>query len=354
MIGENVDWLGLLGRLFPTTRAPRARVAAARALLASGFTPPVPRARMEAVERGLRIAFPTRSDEEIRQIGRRHARAMASFGLTRALLESGTREQAADFARRRVRVSGGEHLRAARDHDGPVIIFSAHFGLPVLVCLRIGLELAGHKRLNTFYARAEDNPANAGYKELMEKVVPDVNTLPGDSRAVKAGLQALRRNEVLTMQPDVYDNRDGGAMLMPFLGRLTFAMGGTAFFALRSKALLVPVYCYDEGRGHYHARFEAPVPHPQTGSFDDDVYALTARMFESMEAQIRALPEHWAYWEGLPGRLVPDVRLPQSPAPELWRDAFRTLSGRYRAAVPGVDGFLSELDTRLDAPAMYA
>ncbi|MFL5383626.1 MAG: lysophospholipid acyltransferase family protein [Longimicrobiaceae bacterium] len=353
MTGDAINWIALLGRLVPSARHPRARAAAARALLRSGWTPPAPAARMRAVERGLRIAFPDAGDAAVREMARRHARSMVSFGLARAVLECGTREEVVDFCARRVEVAGGEHLRAARDHAGPVIFFSAHYGLPALACLRIGLELAGHKRVNTFYARPEDNAANAGYQELMEKVLPDVNTLPGDGRAVKAGLQALRRGEALTMQPDVYDNRDGTAMLVPFLGRLTFAMGGTAFFALRGKAMLVPVYCYDTGRGRFQARFDAPLPHPDTGNLDDDVYALTARIFASMEAQIRAVPEHWAYWESLPGRLLADVRLPPSPAPELWRDAFRSLSTRCRASLPGAEGFLSELEARLAAPELH-
>ncbi len=347
---RSVDWLDLMSRMVPAERAPRARRAAAGALLRAGWAPPAPRERMAAVERGLATAFPGTAQAEIAAIARRHARSMASFALARTFLECGTRDQVLDFCARRVTITGAEHLHAARDHDGPVIFFSAHYGLPVLACLLIGLGLEGRKRLNTFYARAEDNPANAGYRELMEKVVPGVNALPGDGRGVKAGLQAMRRGEALTMQPDVFDNRDGTALLVPFLGRLTFAMGGTAFFALRGVAMLVPLFCHDTGRGRFECRFDAPLEHPATGSADDDTYLLTARIFAAIEAQIRALPEHWAYWESLPGRLLGGVSLPAAPDPALWRTAFGALSARAHGSVPGVLEFAADFDRRLDAP----
>jgi hypothetical protein len=120
-------------------------------------------------------------------------------------------------------------------------------------------------------------------------------------------------------------------------------MNGTAFFALRSNALLVPVHCYQTGPLRYAVRFDAPMEPVRTASFDDDVHRLTADIHAHMDAQIRAAPEHWNYWDSLGERLVHGVRLPDASQPEAWRDLLPHFGGGE------AQGFVRELQARLAA-----
>jgi lauroyl/myristoyl acyltransferase len=342
---RHLDPLAALGRLVPAEREALRplRTGTLRTALRLGLRPGPTAAALDHTARMLGVALPDLSPAELRDTARRHHAAMYDFAMTRQYLAAATAREARWFCTERLTVEGEEHLRRARDHDGPVVMFTSHFGVPILALLRIMVELDGHKRVNTFYADPEANPNNAGYRELIEKLGTDVNVLYDDSRAVRGALSALRRGEVLTMQPDVYDNRTGSAMLVPFLGGLTPAMGGTAFFALRSGAMVLPVHCFQTGGLRCTLRFDAPLEPVRTASFDDDVYRLTADIHANMDAHIRRAPEHWNYWDSLGERLVHGVRLPAASRADAWRDLLPRFGGGE------ADGFIRELQARLAA-----
>ncbi|WP_331125368.1 hypothetical protein [Longimicrobium sp.] len=321
-----------------------------RGLLASGTAPRASASQVERVRKNLAMAFPQMEPDALPALARCNLRSQFRFGLTVEWMKSAGKAELEEFFRTRVRVEGEEHLQAAREHDGPVIAFSAHYGVPLLACVHLLFAMEGRKRVNTFYAPPDENPSTAGYRELFEKMSPTVNTLLGDGRAVRAGLQALRRGEVLTMQPDVYDNRSGSALLVPFMGRFTFAMGGTAYFAVKSGARVIPTWCYETERGEWVIRYDAPLAPPKTGDSDAAIYELTAAIFSCMEAQIRTVPEHWVYWYAFASRLLFDVRVPEAAAPDGWQNAFLDLCGRYETAIPGVSDFVAGYRERAAAP----
>jgi KDO2-lipid IV(A) lauroyltransferase len=342
---RNFDLLTALSRLLPTRskRFRPLRAGVLRTALRLGIRPGATPAALDHTARMLGVALPDRDPAELRAAAKRHHDAMYDFGMTRQYLDAATPDEARAFCRDRLVLEGAEHLHRVRDHDGPVVLFTSHYGVPILALLRIMLELNGSKRVNTFYADPEVNPGNARYREIIEKLGTDVNVLYDDARAVRGALGALKRKEVLTMQPDVYDNRNGSAPLVPFLGGLVPAMNGTAFFALRTNALVVPVHCYQTGPLQYTVRFDGPMEPVRTASFDDDVHRLTADIHALMDAQIRAAPEHWNYWDTLAERLVHGVRLPDASQPEAWRDLLPHFGGGE------AQGFVRELQARLAA-----
>jgi lauroyl/myristoyl acyltransferase len=348
-----MEWLSLANRLLPTGPGLRGSLRAGllRGLLASGAAPRASVAQVERVRKNLAMAFPQMESGALWELSRRNLRSQFRFGLTVEWMKSVGRDELDEFFRTRVRVEGEEHLQAAREHDGPVIAFSAHYGVPLLACVHLLFAMEGRKRVNTFYAPPDENPSTAGYREMLEKMSPTVNTLLGDGRAVRAGLQALRRGEVLTMQPDVYDNHSGSALLVPFMGRFTFAMGGTAYFAVKSGARVVPTWCFETDRREWVIRYDAPLAPPSTGDSDADIYELTAAIFGCMEAQIGSAPEHWVYWYAFASRLLFDVRVPDVAASEGWQRTFLDLCGRYETAIPGVSDFVESYRERAAVPA---
>ncbi len=76
---------------------------------------------------------------------------------------------------------------------------------------------------------------------LFERSGVDTNTLLGSFTGVVAAMRALERNEWLVMMPDAFDDITH-TIAVPFFGRMLRVAAGTAFFALRADALVVPVF----------------------------------------------------------------------------------------------------------------
>jgi hypothetical protein len=129
----------------------------------------------------LGAALPDREPAELRAAAKRHHDAMYDFGMTRQYLDAATPEETRAFCLDRLALEGAEHLARVRGHDGPVVMFTSHYGVPILALLRILMELNGAKRVNTFYADPEVNPGNVGYREIIEKLGADVNVLYDDA-----------------------------------------------------------------------------------------------------------------------------------------------------------------------------
>jgi lauroyl/myristoyl acyltransferase len=343
MQGTRADWMQGLGRWLPAGSG--ARRGAIRLALRSGVRPAAPTRRTDGTLPGLRRVFPGLGERALIRLSRLHDARMYDFGLTRHLLISSSEEEVAEIFRTRVDVEGSQNLERIRRHDGPVVAFTPHYGVPILGLIGLMRAMHAHKRVNTFYASPEENPSTVGYREIIDKAGAGVNVLHDDGRGVRGALSGLRRGEVLTMMPDVYDNRHNGAMLVPFLGGFTPAMGGTAFFALRSNALLVPAYAYQTGRFRYTLRFDSPIEFVRTNDFEADVYRVTAAIHADMEAQIRRAPEHWAYWSHIEDRLVRRLPLPVTDSAEAWRPLLASFAG------PETDDFLEKLSARLDRAA---
>ena len=331
------DALTLLSRTRAATSAPDPlRRAMITTILRSGYTPP-PGAQMRAAAaRSLETALGYGPDEA-RRAADQFAATMYRAGLLLFDLRLASAPSVDAFLEREQAIDGWENLVAALS-AGPVILFSGHFGLPAAAALGIARRLRGQPRLNTFFAPPDENPMTAGYAELFAKVGYGINCIPAGSRAPVAALRALRTGEILTMQPDVYDNRRGSAVLVPFLGGLTYMMTGTAFLALRSGAALLPTYCAVKSDGTLQLRIDPPLTIPLAGDADRDAYRVTAAICASLEREIRSQPEQWVYWPTLAERMVPGISFPRDGACDasVWRGALESLLPWAARNVPAV------------------
>lgn len=52
-------------------------------------------------------------------------------------------------------------------------------------------------------------------------------------------------------------------------------MGGTAFFALKTDALMIPCYRRRSGGGRFVLRYDDPIELGRTDDFDEEVYLMT-------------------------------------------------------------------------------
>jgi|GEM_PF-5822247 len=274
------------------------------------------------------FALPHLREAEVEALVRRHWRARFQSEFERVQLNGMPREQLRRYCLERVEIEGAEHLRAACESPDPLILFTPHFGSFAVACLRAILDVEQHKTISLFYDPPEVNPTTAVYRPLIERLGCNSKVLLNDRTAVLKGLRALKNGNALGIMPDVY-SYNLGMMFVPFFGRLAVAMGGTAYFALKSNARLIPAYCRRSARGRFVLQYGAPIELSRTGDFGRDVFNTTARIFANIQETLTALPEHWIYWDTFFERFAfaPEVGLPREG--ESWAEGF----GAYRSAL---------------------
>jgi lauroyl/myristoyl acyltransferase len=130
-------------------------------------------------------------------------------------------------------------------------------------------------------------------------------------------MRALERNEWLVMMPDAFDDITH-TIAVPFFGRMLRVAAGTAFFALRSDALVVPVFATPAQRLGVRVALGRPIDSRRFFAFDEpqSIFMLTRALFASFERELRRTPEHWHNWE-----IFPRVSRPVSPPGRLEDDA---------------------------------
>lgn len=292
------------------------------------------------------LAFPRLSDAELRRLVLRHRRATFQSEYDRWQLDVMPGAQLRDFCTKRVEIEGGEHLRAACEGPEPVVLFTPHYGGFAVGTMRAAMDIAPHKQFSVFYDAPEKNPTTQIYKGLFERLDVGTRILYNDRTAILAGTRALRKGGVLGIMPDVYEY-NLGLMYVPFFGGLTVAMGGTAFFALKANARLLPAYCWPSGRGRFVVRYDEPIELSRTGDLGEDIYQTTVRVFANMQAQLTAAPEHWVYWDAFTDRTGHEleVRLPRDD--ETWAGRFTKLRRALATEQSTLGRFLGGFEARL-------
>ncbi|HEY1404180.1 MAG TPA: hypothetical protein VGB05_08650, partial [Pyrinomonadaceae bacterium] len=132
-----------------------------------------------------------------------------------------------------------------------------------------------------------------------------------------------------------------------FFGGLTVAMGGTAFFALKSNARLLPAYCWRSERGRFVLRYDAPIELSRTGNLNEDIYHTSVSIFANMQAQLTAAPEHWVYWDRFIDRMAYDMEVKLPRENESWAEQFTKLRRAVATEKSTLGRFLGGFEARL-------
>jgi hypothetical protein len=77
---------------------------------------------------------------------------------------------------------------------------------------------------------------------------------------------------------------------------------GTAFFALRSSAWIVPVFAAPSRQLGVHVTIGRPIDPLRFAGLEEPqaIFLLSRALFTSFEREIRRAPEHWYNWETFP------------------------------------------------------
>jgi lauroyl/myristoyl acyltransferase len=186
----------------------------------------------------------------------------------------------------RMHVDGLEHLEAAVDAGGGVIIALPHLG---------GWDFGGawfgsHGWKATVVVEPLEPPELfdwfASFRERFGLTV-----VPLGPEAGTAALRTLRAGGIVGLVCD-RDIQDTGVEV-EFFGERTTLPSGPAALALRTGAALLPTAVYFEGRRGHRGVIRPPLACDRTSSFRHDVARLTQALAGELEDLIRAAPEQW-------------------------------------------------------------
>ena len=206
-------------------------------------------------ERNLTNAFPVRAASERRAIVRS---AFEHFGrLLFGLLKFATLAPEAMLAR--VEFEGDDRVRLAYAHGAGVLFVTGHFGFWELHAMVHALQFEPIGVL----ARALDNPhLNALLERMRQRTGNVVIYRQGTIRRVMRMLGDGHGVAVLIDQHIL--SRD--AIYVDFFDRPAATTSAVAALALRTGALVIPVFALPIGGGRYRMIYEHPVEPPREGS----------------------------------------------------------------------------------------
>jgi lauroyl/myristoyl acyltransferase len=236
-----------------------------------------------------------------------------------------TRPQLRTFLEDRVTYEGAAYAQHVFNGTRPVILAAPHYGPAPLGFVAAFHRMSGRRTLNLFY----DTRALAPQITLLfERGGIDATTLLDGLPGALAASRALSRNELLVMMPDAFDDITQ-TLALPFFGRMLRVAPGTAFFALRSSAWIVPVFATPTRRLGVHVTIGRPIDPLRFAGIDEPhaIFLLSRAVFTSFEREIRRAPEHWYNWETFPRvstAVEPPGRLDDDAPLRLLRDMCET------------------------------
>ncbi len=254
--------------------------------------------RRVIAHRNLRAAFGRSLEEpELRSIARRSAENLG-MSIVEMLRFP---ETDARYVERHVEVSGEDKFRPALEAGKGIIFLTGHFGNWEM--LNIAGNLKGFPIVAL--ARPQKHPRS-------DEFLNRLRTSKG-SQVIRKGmpireiLRALRRGRIV----GIVNDQDGGrrGAFVPFFGRLSSCPTGPAAFALRTGAVIFPIFIFRKDGADHRIEVEDPLemPDPSTDPAEAERLIL-GRFCRILEAKIRTSPAQWLWahrrWKSTPDRSV--------------------------------------------------
>lgn len=184
-------------------------------------------------------------------------------------------------------LDGVERARRASAAGRGVLFVTGHFGFWELHALAHGLMVAPI----SVVARALDNP-------LLHDLLERVRTSTGNQVIYRRGglrriLRALQQNQGVAMLIDQHIQAPDGVPV-DFFGRPASTTSAVAILALRTGAVVMPVFTLPMPDGRYRMVYEHPVEPPADES-PEAIRDFTQRCTDVLEMYVRNRPEYWLW-----------------------------------------------------------
>ncbi len=236
------------------------------------------------------VMGPDASAKEIRRAARHSVRNAARYY---ADLVRNPRLNVERFFNERVNVvSGLDDLREAIATNRGVIVATAHYANPEAV-----LQAAAYVGIETYTLTEQLKPQRLF--DLVHKLRSSHGQTfrPLSLSALREAMRCLRKGKVVPLPCDRDVTNTG--MLMPFFGADTRLPVGAAELALRTGAIVVPMFCRRAKGNRFDLFGEPPMEMIVTGDHEEDLRTNTLRITAAVERCIRGDPGQWLVMESI-------------------------------------------------------
>ena len=181
--------------------------------------------------------------------------------------------------------------RRMMDTKRPIVATTGHFGAWELLAPLLALHFPDRKR--QIIVKHPQDRAFAGLINYYRGV--GGNIILGKDQAASQVLRCLYRNGVSAFLVDHNTKRNKGIFL-PFLGKTASVNIGPAVLAIRTKALVWPIFLQRVGKGRYTVHLEEPLdPTQLQGPMQDKVKTVASFYTRAVEQMVLRFPEQW-FW----------------------------------------------------------
>ncbi|MBI1329643.1 MAG: lauroyl acyltransferase [Alphaproteobacteria bacterium] len=231
------------------------------------------------------LAFPDKSAEEVDAILRgmwdNLGRTAGEYGHLSAFRIAG----------KDARITGNfdriEKVLAAQNGKG-ILIISGHFAnweLMPFAAAQYGIE-------GGVVYRPVNNPT-------VDRWMVNARIVNGLKDQIAKGPQGTRRIFTLLRSGKAVlllaDQKTNEGLPVPFFGRDAMTTPAPATLALKLGATILPVRNERIGGAHFRLQVHDPIDFTPTGDQDEDVYRLTQKINDALEAMVRANPSQWLW-----------------------------------------------------------
>ncbi|HDZ76663.1 MAG TPA: hypothetical protein ENH41_01095 [Candidatus Omnitrophica bacterium] len=204
-----------------------------------------------------------------------------------------------------VAVEGRENLDKALAKGKGVILVSAHFGnFPLLLTK---LAILGYK-VNVVVRKMRDEKADEYFRIKRDALgVKSIYSHPRNT-CVQNSIDALRKNELVFMLMD--QNFGTGGVFVDFFGRKAATATGPVVFALRTEAIILPVFIIGGGNNTHRLIIEKELELRHDSDRQLVIQNGVADITKIIEKYIRQYPAEWGWihrrWKTQPKKTKED------------------------------------------------
>jgi len=241
------------------------------------------RRRRELAISNLRVAFPSRTERQCREILQSTFSHFGRHVVELLIFTAVNIDQTTNF----IEIEGEEWVKQAMAQGKGVMYYTGHFGYWELLLMVHALRF----KPMIVVARTLDNPL---LERLMEKIRTRVGTRATPRHgAIRVLLKALMNNESVGMLIDQH-TQSSSSVMVDFLNRPAATTSALAALALRTGAPVIPVFALPLPGGSYRLIYESPVEPPAKND-PDPVRTYTQRCTNVLEKYVRQYPNLWLW-----------------------------------------------------------
>jgi lauroyl/myristoyl acyltransferase len=183
-----------------------------------------------------------------------------------------------------MKITGVQHLQESLQGGKGVILASAHFGTIEVGGLRLADFTDFHAVYDSFRPEYLDRLIQRKRREKGINLVAVGN--------VREMIRVLRAGGLLCL---LFDKPVAAVKGVPvrFFGRETAVPGGPAALAMKTGAVILPVFMYREPDSTFACAVYPPLQWNASGDRDADMQGIMQKLMDILESVVRARPDQW-------------------------------------------------------------